>query len=199
MVPKQHPAIECKKIETKDSPKKPKQTKDLKHKNEGEDSSDDDITLLQMRSKKSKRQRILESDEEDESKHTAKRLTCKVASNFQNKSKVNLDVHGINLRDDIVTNNMFLDDNGEILTNAVPESLPEFVVDTVKGIQYKNEYQEQKENLEQFEFIQKLAISKDNDPSFLKWSEVLEPKWDSPKLCQAAQISDNFMFGLGHV
>ncbi len=55
MVPKQHPAIKLKKIETKDLPKKAKQTKDLKHKNEGEDSSDDDITLLQMRSKKSKR------------------------------------------------------------------------------------------------------------------------------------------------
>ena len=86
MLPKQHPAIDRKKIETKDSPKKAKQTKDLKRKNEGEDSSDDDITLLQMRSKKSKKQRIIESDEEDESKHSANRLTRKVASNFQNKS-----------------------------------------------------------------------------------------------------------------
>ncbi len=148
----------------------------MKCKNEGDDSSDDDIILLQMRSKKSKRQRILECDEEDESKHTAKCLIRKVASNFQNKDKVNLDVHRINLHNDIVTNDMFLDDNGEILTNAIPVLLPEFDVDTVNGIQYKNEYQEQKENLKQFEFIQKLAISKDNDPSFLKWSEVLEPE-----------------------
>ncbi len=40
-----------------------------------------------------------------------------------------------------------------------------------------------------------MAKSNDSDPSFLKWSEVMEPEWDSPELCQAGLISDKFMFG----
>ena len=167
----------------------------MKRKNEGEDSSDDDITLSRLKSKKRKKQRILESDEEDEFKHTKKHLTRKKASNFQKKDEINLDVHGINLRDHTLTDNMCLDDNGEILTDTVAVSMPEFLFKFENGIKYKKQYQQRRENMEQFKFVQTIATSTDNEPSFLKWSEVLELEWDSPELFQAALVSDRFMFG----
>ena len=90
---------------------------------------------------------------------------------------------------------MFLFDNGEISTNTVSVSLPEFVIASKRGIQYRKEYQKEEENIDQFGFVEKLAKSNDSDPSFLRWSAVMEPEWDSPELCQAGLVSDNFMFG----
>ena len=57
--------------ETKESDKNANMSKNLKHSRENEDSSDDDITLSRLKPKKTKRPRILESDEEGENPEKA--------------------------------------------------------------------------------------------------------------------------------
>ncbi len=89
---------------------------------------------------------------------------------------------------------MFLDNSGEISTKTITVSLPKFIEDSKKGIQYRRESQGQSENMTQFDKVGELDQSNGNNPSFFTWSELVDSAQDSPEVCQAVIVSDKFMF-----
>ncbi len=62
---------------------------------------------------------------------------------------------------------MFLDDSGEISTKTITLSLPKFIEDSKKGIQYRSESQGQSEIITRFDKVGELHQSNGHNPSFL--------------------------------
>ncbi len=77
----------------------------------------------------------------------------------------------------------------------VSEPLPKFIEDSNKGIEFKRETQQQSKNKNQFDRVKVLVQSNSNKASFLKWSEIVDPDWESPELCQSALVTNKFVSG----
>ncbi len=113
---------------------------------------------------------------------------------LQNKDKVVLDDEGMILCDFVPVNNIILHGDGEVSTqkNLVP--FPQVKQESARGILLnRREYKRVQQGSEQFKAVYAFDKEKDNG-QFIKWSDVLDPNWNSPELCEAVLFSDKFVF-----
>ncbi len=114
---------------------------------------------------------------------------------LQGKDRIVLELTGIHLRDQLLPDGLFLDDNNCITTKRATISLPDFERENSKQILFKKQYQNEQERIAQFELVTQLDRITGKDGKFINWSDILDSAWDAPELCEAGVISDRFVIG----